>query len=102
MHGANTAFLRLNLAPATCSPLLLVVSLLPVPTKLLAELFDSREDKKMAATIYVITLTPPAASRGNPSRRSLKATHPAGVMLAGRRFGDHDHLRLSLGQEGSR
>jgi hypothetical protein len=43
MHGANAAFLRLNLAPATCSPPLLVVSLLPFPTKLLAELLDFAE-----------------------------------------------------------
>jgi uncharacterized membrane protein len=50
LHGANTAFLRLNLA------LLLVVSFLPFPTKLLAEFLGSREDEKVAATIYGGTL----------------------------------------------
>ena len=50
MHGANTAFLRLNLA------LLLLVSFLPFPTKLLAENLGSRDDEKVAATIYGITL----------------------------------------------
>jgi uncharacterized membrane protein len=50
MHGANTAFLRLNLA------LLLVVSFLPFPTKLLAEFLESRQDEKVAATIYGVTL----------------------------------------------
>ena len=50
MHGANTAFLRLNLA------LLLAVSFLPFPTKLLAEFLESRQDEKVAATIYGITL----------------------------------------------
>ena len=50
MHGANTAFLRLNLA------LLLVVSFLPFPTKLLAEFLESRDDEKVAATIYGGTL----------------------------------------------
>jgi uncharacterized membrane protein len=50
MHGANTTFLRLNLA------LLLLVSFLPFPTKLLAENLGSRDDEKVAATIYGITL----------------------------------------------
>jgi uncharacterized membrane protein len=50
MHGANTTFLRVNLA------LLLVVSFLPFPTKLLAEFLGSREDEKVAATIYGCTL----------------------------------------------
>jgi uncharacterized membrane protein len=50
MHSANTTFLRLNLA------LLLLVSFLPFPTKLLAENLGSREDEKVAATIYGVAL----------------------------------------------
>ena len=50
MHGANTTFLRLNLA------LLLVVSFVPFPTKLVAEYLGSREDEKVAATIFGLTL----------------------------------------------
>ena len=50
MHGVNTTFLRVNLA------LLLVVSFLPFPTKLVAEYLGSREDEKVAATILGITL----------------------------------------------
>jgi uncharacterized membrane protein len=50
MHGANTAVLRLNLA------LLLVVSFLPFPTKLVAEYLGSREDEKVATTIFGVTL----------------------------------------------
>ena len=50
MHSANTTFLRLNLA------LLLLVSFLPFPTKLLAENLGSREDEKVAATTYGIAL----------------------------------------------
>lgn len=50
MHGANTTVLRVNLA------LLLVVSFLPFPTKLVAEYLGSREDEKVAATIFGITL----------------------------------------------
>jgi uncharacterized membrane protein len=46
----NAVFLRLNLA------LLLLVSFLPFPTKLLAENLGSRGDEKVAATIYGITL----------------------------------------------
>jgi uncharacterized membrane protein len=49
MHGANTTFLRVNLA-------LLVVSFVPFPTKLVAEYLGSREDEKVAATIFGITL----------------------------------------------
>jgi uncharacterized membrane protein len=45
MHGANSTFLRLNLA------LLLVVSFLPFPTRLLAEFLGSREDEKVAVTV---------------------------------------------------
>jgi uncharacterized membrane protein len=50
LHSVNTTFLRLNLA------LLLLVSFLPFPTKLLAENLGSRGDEKVAATIYGITL----------------------------------------------
>jgi uncharacterized membrane protein len=50
LHGANTTFLRLNLAE------LLVVSFLPFPTKLVAEYLGSREDEKVAATIFGLTL----------------------------------------------
>jgi TMEM175 potassium channel family protein len=50
MHGANTSFLRVNLA------LLLVVSFLPFPTKLVAEYLGSRDDEKVAATIFGVTL----------------------------------------------
>jgi uncharacterized membrane protein len=50
MHSANTTFLRLNLA------LLLLVSFLPFPTKLLAENLGSRDDEKVAATIYGVAL----------------------------------------------
>ncbi|HEX6760860.1 MAG TPA: TMEM175 family protein [Propionibacteriaceae bacterium] len=50
MHGANATLLRLNLA------LLLVVSFLPFPTKLVAEYLGSREDEKVAATIFGVTL----------------------------------------------
>jgi uncharacterized membrane protein len=50
LHGVNATFLRLNLA------LLLLVSFLPFPTKLLAENLGSRGDEKVAATIYGITL----------------------------------------------
>jgi TMEM175 potassium channel family protein len=50
MHGANATFLRVNLA------LLLVVSFLPFPTKLVAEYLGSREDEKVAATIFGVTL----------------------------------------------
>ena len=50
MHSANTPFLRVNLA------LLLVVSFLPFPTKLVAEYLGSREDEKVAATIFGVTL----------------------------------------------
>jgi len=50
LHGANTTFLRVNLA------LLLVVSFLPFPTKLVAEYLGSREDEKVAATILGVTL----------------------------------------------
>jgi uncharacterized membrane protein len=50
MHGANTTVLRVNLA------LLLVVSFVPFPTKLVAEYLGSREDEKVAATIFGITL----------------------------------------------
>lgn len=50
MHGANAKFLRLNLA------LLLVVSFLPFPTKLVAEYLGSRDDEKVAATIFGVTL----------------------------------------------
>ena len=49
MHGANTTVLRVNLA------LLLVVSFVPFPTKLVAEYLGSREDEKVA-TIFGITL----------------------------------------------
>jgi TMEM175 potassium channel family protein len=50
MHGANASFLRVNLA------LLLVVSFLPFPTKLVAEYLGSREDEKVASTIFGVTL----------------------------------------------
>jgi uncharacterized membrane protein len=50
MHGANATLLRLNLA------LLLVVSFVPFPTKLVAEYLGSREDEKVAATIFGVTL----------------------------------------------
>ena len=50
MHGANSTVLRVNLA------LLLVVSFLPFPTKLVAEYLGSREDEKVAATVFGITL----------------------------------------------
>jgi uncharacterized membrane protein len=50
MYGANSTFLRLNLA------LLLVVSFLPFPTRLLAEFLGSREDEKVAATVFGVTL----------------------------------------------
>jgi len=50
LHGVNAVYLRLNLA------LLLLVSFLPFPTKLLAENLGSRGDEKVAATIYGITL----------------------------------------------
>ena len=50
MHGANATFLRANLA------LLLVVSFLPFPTKLVAEYLGSREDEKVAATVFGVTL----------------------------------------------
>jgi uncharacterized membrane protein len=50
LHSVNTTFLRLNLG------LLLLVSFLPFPTKLLAENLGSRGDEKVAATIYGITL----------------------------------------------
>jgi len=50
LHSANTTFLRLNLA------LLLVVSFLPFPTKLLAENLGSRASERVAATIYGIAL----------------------------------------------
>ena len=44
LHSANTTFLRLNLA------LLLVVSFLPFPTRLLAENLGSRASERVAAT----------------------------------------------------
>jgi uncharacterized membrane protein len=50
LHGVNAAFLRLNLA------LLLVVSFLPFPTKLLAENLGSRAGERVAATIYGVAL----------------------------------------------
>jgi|RhiMethySRZTD1v2_1073278.scaffolds.fasta_scaffold755082_2 uncharacterized membrane protein len=50
MHGANATFLRVNLA------LLLVVSFLPFPTTLVAEYLGSREDEKVAATVFGVTL----------------------------------------------
>ena len=50
LHSASTTFLRLNLA------LLLVVSFLPFPTKLLAENLRSRDGERVAATIYGVTL----------------------------------------------
>jgi uncharacterized membrane protein len=50
MHGANVTFLRVNLA------LLLVVSFLPFPTTLVAGYLGSREDEKVAATIFGVTL----------------------------------------------
>jgi uncharacterized membrane protein len=46
LHSASTTFLRLNLA------LLLVVSFLPFPTKLLAENLGNRSGERVAATIY--------------------------------------------------
>jgi hypothetical protein len=49
LHSASTTFLRLNLA------LLLVVSFLPFPTKLLAENLRSRDGERVAATIYGVT-----------------------------------------------
>jgi uncharacterized membrane protein len=50
MHSTNTTFLRLNLV------LLLLVSFLPFPTKLLAENLGRRDDEKVAATIFGVTL----------------------------------------------
>jgi TMEM175 potassium channel family protein len=50
LHSASTTFLRLNLA------LLLVVSFLPFPTKLLAENLGNRSGERVAATIYGCTL----------------------------------------------
>jgi uncharacterized membrane protein len=50
LHSASTTFLRLNLA------LLLVVSFLPFPTKLLAENLGNRAGERVAATIYGVTL----------------------------------------------
>jgi uncharacterized membrane protein len=50
LHRTNSGFLRLNLG------LLLVISFLPFPTKLLAENLGSKEDEAVAATIFGTTL----------------------------------------------
>ena len=50
MHSASTMFLRLNLV------LLLLVSFLPFPTKLIAENMGYRAGERVAATVYGITL----------------------------------------------
>jgi uncharacterized membrane protein len=73
MHSANTTFLRLNLA------LLLLVSFLPFPTKLLAENLGSREDEKVAATIYGVTLLGAMALLSLLWRQAVHANlvHPA-------------------------
>jgi uncharacterized membrane protein len=50
LTGVDTSFLRLNLL------LLLVVSFLPFPTRLLAEHLGSNDAERVATTIYGITL----------------------------------------------
>ena len=50
LDHADSVFIRLNLL------LLLVVSFLPFPTKLLAEFADEREPERVAATVYGINL----------------------------------------------
>ena len=50
LTGVDTSFVRLNLL------LLLAVSFLPFPTRLLAEHIQSTEAERVAATIYGITL----------------------------------------------
>jgi uncharacterized membrane protein len=50
LHGANTLLVRLNLL------LLMVVSFLPFPTRLLAEYLGDDDPARVAATIYGLTL----------------------------------------------
>jgi uncharacterized membrane protein len=50
LHSANATFLRMNLA------MLLLVSFLPFPTKLVAENLGNRAGERVAATIYGVTL----------------------------------------------
>jgi TMEM175 potassium channel family protein len=50
LHGANTLLIRLNLL------LLMVVSFLPFPTRLLAEYLGDDDPARVAATIYGLTL----------------------------------------------
>jgi uncharacterized membrane protein len=55
LHGANTLLIRLNLL------LLMVVSFLPFPTRLLAEYLGDDDPARVAATIYGLTLLAAAA-----------------------------------------
>jgi uncharacterized membrane protein len=73
MHGANSTFLRLNLA------LLLVVSFLPFPTRLLAEFLGSREDEKVAATVFGVTLLAATSLLSGLWRQAVRddLVHPA-------------------------
>jgi uncharacterized membrane protein len=73
MHGANSTFLRLNLA------LLLVVSFLPFPTRLLAEFLGSREDEKVAVTVFGVTLLAATSLLSGLWRQAVRddLVHPA-------------------------
>ncbi len=72
LHGVTTGFLRLNLG------LLLVISFLPFPTKLLAENLGSRDDERVAATIYGVMLLPTTSLLSALWRYALRSglVHP--------------------------
>jgi uncharacterized membrane protein len=83
MHSASTTFLRLNLA------LLLLVSFLPFPTKLIAENIGHRAGERVAVTIYGITLF------GVMSLLSLLWLHAVRAKLVHPSAGDEEITLLS-------